>query len=98
MCSQSQGQLWGDWGRGMGWRGRGPGCKHGPGKGQKKMPLPLGSSEGQSLWGLSQRGGGGGGEQGKGKLFQAQHTPIGIRTNDWDIGFVWVEEEPETQI
>lgn len=43
-------------------------------------------------------GWGGGGEQGKGKLFQAQHTPTGIQTNDWDIGFVWAEEEPETQI
>lgn len=46
MCSQSQGQ----WGAG----GGGVGCRHGPGKGQENMLLPLASSGGTVIQGLSQ--------------------------------------------
>lgn len=69
---------------------RGSGCRHGPGKGQKKMPL--GSSGGAVHLGPEPEGCE---KRGKGSYFI---PPITNQRNDWGIGPVWVEEEPEAQI
>lgn len=62
---------------------------------RKKCPFHKEVQEEQSIWGLSQRSGG---NREKVSYFRPQHTPISIQTNDWGIGPVSVEVEPETQI
>lgn len=96
MDPQSQGQLWGGGVGGGRWdKEREAQASMDQERDRRKCPFHKEVQEEQSIWGLSQRGGG---NREKGSYFRPQHTPISIQTNDWDIGPVSVEVEPETQI